>query len=115
MKQTVGALVIALPSVAGPVLATEMPIGRPLSNPAFSWTSCHLGRACRRQLGAGKRHCEQRADDGVFVTDLPGPMIASCTSCTGWRVRLRRPRSAHRLDGGRRHPMGIRPQLVGQP
>jgi hypothetical protein len=44
MTQAVGALVaIALSSIAGPVLAADMPIGRPLSTPAFSWTSCHLG------------------------------------------------------------------------
>ena len=44
MTQAIGALVaIALSSIAGPVLATDMPIGRPLSTPAFSWTSCHLG------------------------------------------------------------------------
>jgi opacity protein-like surface antigen len=44
MTQAVGALAaIALSSIAGPVLATDMPIGRPLSTPAFSWTSCHLG------------------------------------------------------------------------
>ena len=44
MTQAVGALAaIALSSIAGPVLATDMPIGRPLSTPAFSWTSFHLG------------------------------------------------------------------------
>ena len=44
MTQAVGALVaIALSSIAGPVLAADMLIGRPLSTPAFTWTSCHLG------------------------------------------------------------------------
>jgi opacity protein-like surface antigen len=44
MTQAVGALVaIALSSIASTVLAADMPIGRQLSTPAFSWTSCHLG------------------------------------------------------------------------
>jgi opacity protein-like surface antigen len=44
MTRAVGALVaIALSNIAGPVLAADMLIGRPLSAPAFSWTSCHLG------------------------------------------------------------------------
>jgi opacity protein-like surface antigen len=33
----------ALSSIASPVLAADMAIGGPLSNPAFTWTSCHLG------------------------------------------------------------------------
>src|SRR5215471_1097008 len=44
MTRAVGALAaIALSSIASPALAADMLIGRQLSSPGFSWTSCHLG------------------------------------------------------------------------
>ena len=82
MRQSVRALVaIALSSLAGPAPATDMPIGRPLNTPAFSWTSCHLGA----HAGGGWAR-ESIIDPAQLVQDAiigPGTTVGLATVSPG--------------------------------